>query len=220
MHVLRLCLITGLVVTSLAGCSSKVAETQQYSGFLSDYSRLRATESPGGHQTLRWISPDFHSADYHGIYYKPVVYYPAAKPTARVSQSTLDNLKNYVDSRFKVAVAKHKPLVNTTGQGTLIMKTAITSVSAENQDMKFYEVVPVAAVIASTMAASGHRTQNSVLYLETQLSDAKTGKVMLEAVRKAYGKTVPNNSAPITLEDLKQGADEMINDVVAFPPQP
>ncbi|MDW8846395.1 DUF3313 domain-containing protein [Erwinia sp. MMLR14_017] len=220
MHVLRLCLITGLVVTSLTGCSSKVAETQQYSGFLSDYSRLRAMESPGGHQTLRWISPDFHSADYHGIYYKPVVYYPAAKPTARVSQSTLDNLKNYVDSRFKVAVAKHKPLINTTGQGTLIMKTAITSVSAENQDMKFYEVVPVAAVIASTMAASGHRTQNSVLYLETQLSDAKTGKVMLEAVRKAYGKTVPNNSAPITLEDLKQGADEMINDVVAFPPQP
>lgn len=220
MHMLRLFFISGIVVTSLAGCSSKVTETQQYSGFLSDYSKLQPMESPGGHPTLRWISPDYHSADYKGIYYTPIVFYPAAKPTARVSQSTLDNLKNYVDRQLKVAVAKHKPLVSSAGQGTLIMKTAITSVSAENMDIKFYEVVPVAAVIASTMAASGHRTQNTVLYLETQLSDAKTGKVMLQAVRKAYGKTVPNNSAPITLEDLKQGADDMINDVAAFPPKP
>lgn len=219
MYMLRLCLISGLVVTALAGCSSKIAESQQYSGFLGDYSRLQATESPSGHPTLRWISPDFHSADYHGIYYTPVIYYPTAKPTARVSQSTLDNLQNYIDSRLKTAVAKHKPLVSAAGQGTLIMKTAITTVSAENEDMKFYEAVPVAAVIASTMVASGHRTQNSVLYLEVQLSDAKTGKVMVEAVRKAYGKTVPNNSAPVTLDDLKQGADEMINDVTAFPPQ-
>lgn len=220
MPMLRLCLTAGMVITALAGCASKVAETQQYSGFLSDYSKLQATDSPGGHPTLRWISPDYHSADYKGIYYTPVVYYPAAKPNARVSQNTLDNLKAYVDSRLKSAVAGHKPLVSTAGPGTLVMKTAITTVSAENQDMKFYEVVPVAAVIASTMAASGHRTQNSVLYLETQLTDAKTGKVMFEAVRKAYGKTVPNNSAPVTLEDLKQGADEMIQDVSRFPAQP
>ncbi|TGH91027.1 DUF3313 family protein, partial [Escherichia coli] len=57
------------------------------------------------------------------------------------------------------------------------------------------------------------------LYLETQLIDAKTGQVMLEAVRKAYGKTVPNNSTPVTLEDLKEGVDQMINDIAAFPPQ-
>lgn len=70
------------------------------------------------------------------------------------------------------------------------------------------------------MAAFGHRTQNSVLYLEAQLIDAKPSDIMLEAVRKAYGKTVSNSSIPFTLEDLKQGADVMTNDVAAFPPQP
>lgn len=220
MRTFRLCLAAGLVITTLAGCSSKVAETGQYSGFLPDYSRLKPTESPSGHPTLRWISPDYHSADYRGIYYTPVVYYPAAKPTARVSQSTLDSLRDYTDKRMKAAVAQHKPLVNSAGPGTLILKTAITAVSAENQDMQFYEVVPVAAVIASTMAASGHRTQNSVLYLEAQLIDAKTGKPVLMAVRKAYGKTVANSSAPVTLGDLQKGVDEMVQDVVAFPAQP
>ncbi|MGA7508702.1 MAG: DUF3313 domain-containing protein [Erwinia billingiae] len=220
MRVLRLGLVAGLAIAVLAGCSSKVTESHQYSGFLSDYSKLKPTESPSGHPTLRWISPNYKASDYRGIYFTPVVYYPAAKPTERVSQQTLDSLRSYVDTRLKAAVAKQMPLVSSPGPDTLIMKTAITTVSAENQDMKFYEVVPVAAVIAGTMAASGHRTQNSVLYLEAQLIDAKTGKPVVEAVRKAYGKTVPNNSAPVTLSDLKQGADDMINDVTTFPHQP
>ncbi len=220
MHALRMCLVVGVMAITLTGCASKVTEKQNFSGFLSDYSQLKPTRSPSGHPTLRWISPDFHSADYHGIFYMPVVYYPPARPTARVNQTTLDGLRRYVDSRMQAAVAKHKPLVSSGGPGTLMMKTAITAVNAENQDMKFYEVVPVAAVIASTMAASGHRTQNSVLYLETQLIDTKTGNPVLVAVRKAYGKSVANSSAPVTLDDLKQAVDEMVQDVAAFPPQP
>lgn len=215
MHALRICLVAGVIATTLTGCASKVAEKQNFSGFLSDYSQLKTSRSPGGHSTLRWVSPDYHSADYRGIFYMPVVYYPPARPTARVNQATLDGLRKYVDSRLQAAVAKYKPLVSSGGSGTLMMKTAITAVSAENQDMKFYEAAPVAAVIASTMAAP-----NSVLCLETQLIDTKTGTPVMIAVRKAYGKGVANGSAPITLDDLKQGMDEMVQDVAAFPPQP
>jgi len=88
MHSARLPLVAGLATLCLvlAGCSSKVANTTQYSGFLSDYSKLKPSESPSGHQTLRWISPDYKLSDYRGIYYTPVVYYPAAKPNNRVRQ--------------------------------------------------------------------------------------------------------------------------------------
>lgn len=47
-----------------AGCTSHVADKKQYSGFLGDYSQLQSTESPSGKPTLRWISPDYHDADY------------------------------------------------------------------------------------------------------------------------------------------------------------
>lgn len=219
MHSARLPLVAGLATLCfvLAGCSSKIADSTQYSGFLTDYSKLKPSESPSGHQTLRWTSPDYKLSDYRGIYYTPVVYYPAAKPNNRVSQATLDQIRSYLDTQFKSAVAQRKPLVSQPVPGTLIMKTAITAVKAENQDMKFYEVVPVAAVVASTMAASGHRTQNSVLFLEAQLLDAKTGRPVMEVVRKAYGKTVPNSNAPIDLTELKSGIDEMVRDVVAIP---
>lgn len=202
---------------TLVGCSSKVAEPTQYSGFLSDYSQLKATDSPSGHETLRWVSPNYKSSQYSGIYYTPVVFYPAAKPNARISQETLDRARSYLDEVLQKAAARHKPLVSWPGPGSLTLKTAITAVSAENQDLKFYEVVPVAAVVASTMAASGHRTQNSVLFLEVELLDGRTGEPVIKVVRKAYGKSVPNNSTPITFDDLRVAIDEMVRDAAAFP---
>ena len=199
-----------------AGCTSHVADKQQFSGFLGDYSQLKSEQSPSGKPTLRWISPDYHSADYTNVVFEPVVYYPAARPTQRISQQTLDQIRQYTDSQLKRAVAERKPVVGKPGAHTLRVKSAITAVTAENEGVQFYEVVPIAAVVASTMAATGHRTQNSALFLEVEAVDAQTGKPMIKVVRKAFGKSLPNNSTPITLNDLRPGIDEMIRDVVAF----
>ncbi len=85
--------------------------------------------------------------------------------------------------------------------------------------MKFYEVVPVAAVVASTMAATGHRTQNTALYIEGELIDQDTGKTVMEVVRKAYGKTVNNDSTPVTADDVKAAIDDIVTDITNFPKQ-
>jgi hypothetical protein len=69
------------------------------------------------------------------------------------------------------------------------------------------------------MAATGHRTQNSALFLEMEALDAQTGKPLIKVVRKAFGKNLPNNSAPITLNDLRPGIDEMVRDALTFPAQ-
>ena len=154
------------------------------------------------------------------MYVAPVVYYPAAKPTARVSQQTLDKIRNYTDQSMRKAVAERTTVLNNpTGSRVLLAKVAITAVSAEDEDMKFYEVVPVAAVVASTMAATGHRTQNTTLFLEAQLIDQDSGKTVLEVVRKSYGKTVNNDSAPVTEQEVKAAIDDMVNDIVTFPKQ-
>lgn len=199
-----------------AGCTSHVADKKQYSGFLGDYSQLQSAQSPSGKPTLRWVSPDYHDADYRGVVYTPVVYYPVPHPTERVSQQTLDQIRAYTDSQLKRAISERKPLVAQKGPHTLVVKAAITAVSAENEGMQFYEVVPIAAVVASTMAATGHRTQESALFLEVEAIDGQTGKPLIKVVRKAFGKPLPNSSAPITLNDLRPGIDEMVRDAVAF----
>ncbi|PXW21709.1 DUF3313 domain-containing protein [Pantoea sp. JKS000250] len=200
----------------LSGCTSHVADKQHYSGFLSDYSQLKPSESASGEPTLRWISPDYKSSQYQDVLYTPVVFYPAARPTARVSQQTLDQIRSYTDIQLKGAIATRLPLVNQASPHTLKVRAAITAVSAENEGVQFYEVVPIAAVVASTMAASGHRTQNSELFLEIEASDAVTGKPLIRVVRKAFGKTVSNSTTPITFDDLKPGIDTLVRDTVSF----
>lgn len=218
MFIQRKTLLASVVAVSvvLAGCTSKVADTRQFSGFLPDYSQLRATQSASGQDTLRWISPDFKESDYRGIVFTPVIYYPAAAPNARVSQATLDQIRNYTDQQLRAAVAKRKPLVKEAGPATLIMKTAITAVTAENESVQFYEVIPIGAVIAGTMAAAGHRTQQSTLFLEVLLIDAQSGKPMVKIVRKGIGKNIANSNTPINFEDLRQPINSMVNDAVNF----
>lgn len=203
-------------VLLLSGCTSHVADKQHYSGFLADYSQLKPSESASGEPTLRWISPDYKSSQYQDVLYSPVVFYPAARPTARVSQQTLDQIRSYTDIQLKGAIATRLPLVNRASPHTLKVRAAITAVSAENEGVQFYEVVPIAAVVASTMAASGHRTQNSELFLEIEASDAVTGKPLIRVVRKAFGKTVSNSMTPITFDDLKPGIDTLVRDTVSF----
>ncbi|PAW37134.1 hypothetical protein CIL06_16045 [Pantoea vagans] len=200
----------------LSGCTSHVADKQHYSGFLADYSQLKPSESASGEPTLRWISPDYKSSQYQDVLYTPVVFYPTARPTARVSQQTLDQIRSYTDIQLKGAIATRLPLVNQASPHTLKVRAAITAVSAENEGVQFYEVVPIAAVVASTMVASGHRTQNSELFLEIEASDAVTGKPLIRVVRKAFGKTVGNSTTPITFDDLKPGIDTLVRDTVSF----
>ncbi len=148
--------------------------------------------------------------------YIPVVFYPAARPTARVSQQTLDHMRSYTDIQLKGAIATRLPLVNQASSHALKVRAAITAVWAENEGAQFYEVVPIAAVVASTMAASGHRTQNSELSLEIEASDAVTSKPLIRVIRKAFGKTVSNSTTPLIFDDLKPGIDTLVRDTVSF----
>lgn len=203
---------------ALTGCASKVAETTQYSGFLQDYSQLKVSKSASGHKVLRWTAPGFTETDYRGVYFSPLTYYPAASPNTRVSQETLEKIKQYASEQLKAALVERTTVLpSPSGSRVLIARGAITAVTAENEDLQFYEVVPVAAVIASTMAASGHRTQNTTLFLEFQLVDQDTGQTVLAVVRKGYGKSVSNSNTPITADEVKKAIDDMIEDIVNFP---
>lgn len=41
----------------VAGCTSNVTTSAQYSGFINDYSKLQEAESASGQKVLRWVSP-------------------------------------------------------------------------------------------------------------------------------------------------------------------
>lgn len=205
---------TGLV--AIAGCSSSVTTPEQYSGFLKDYSMLQETKSPTGKPIMRWVSPDYKSSSYDSLVFNDVTYYPEPKPTTQLGAQTLDKILTYTNSSLKSSVASRIKLVGIPGPKTLIFRGAITGVNSSMQGLQFYEVIPVAMLVAGVQAATGHRTMETNLYFEGELIDAKTNKTMMKVVRKGEGETISNESAPLTAELIKDAIDSMAMDASMF----
>lgn len=205
-------------ILALTGCAAKVAQPDQYSGFLKDYSSLKETTSASGKPELRWIDPNFNPANYDNIVYHPVTYYPVPKPTTQVGEKALQDILNYTNKELKQAISERKPLATTAGKRSLIFRGAITGVDSSKEGLQFYEVIPVAMIVAGTQAATGHRTMDTNLYFEAEVIDASTNKPVIKVVRKGEGKTLANENTPLTVDTLKQVIDDMAVDAVKFDP--
>ncbi|MHC8362593.1 DUF3313 domain-containing protein [Pseudomonas sp. LS2P72] len=205
----------------LGGCTSKVTEREQYSGFLSNYNNLEEVTTTSGEKAMRWVSPSWNPEAYDTVAFNKLELYPAPKPTERVNQQTLDELQSYMTSKAKgVLGQKYRVVSNASaapaGSKPLILRAAITGVSASNEGMKWYEVVPIAAVVGATQAATGHRDQDTNLFIEAEFIDAKTNQTVAKVVRKVFGSQLSNESQKITTKDFKVAIDKLTSDLQAF----
>jgi hypothetical protein len=212
--------LAGVVFSSLllAGCVSKVTEQDQYSGFLPSYDGLQEVTTPSGAKALRWMAPGFTPSAYNTVVFNQLEMFPAPKPTERVNLQTLQELQSYTSLSVKNVLSQKFLVVPDlkaapAGSRTLILRAAMTGVSASNEGMKWYEVVPVAAVIGSVSAATGHRDQNTELYIEADLIDAASGLPVVKVVRKVFGATLENDSQAITAADFKAAIKGVTDDM-------
>ncbi|MGW8466108.1 DUF3313 domain-containing protein [Pseudomonas sp. CLCA07] len=210
--------LTGVL---LGGCTSKVTETTQYSGFLSSYNNLKEVETPSGGTAMRWVSPSWNPNAYNTVVFNKLDFYPAPKPNERVNQQTLTDIQNYMTTKAKATLGTRYQVVSTpaaapAGAKTLILRAAITGVSASNEGMKWYEVVPIAAVVGATQAATGHRDQDTELYIEAEFIDAKSNQTVGRVVRKVFGTTLENESQNVTAKDFKTAIDKLNSDLQQF----
>lgn len=211
---LQAALVTGALL--LAGCTSHVTQSEKFSGFLGDYSNLKETKTASGMPVLRWIDPSFKASNYSYLMFEPIKFYPEPQPTAQISKETLQGVLDYANTRLKPAMGERLQLTDHAGPRTLIFKGAITGVNTSAEGLQFYEVIPVALVIAGTETATGHRTRDTEVYFEGELVDASTGKPVFKVVRKGFGKQVSNDTQKVTANDLKVVVDSLANDTKLF----
>ena len=205
----------------LSGCTSKVTDKEQYSGYLSSYNNLKEVETPSGGTALRWVNPSWNPNAYDTAAFSKLELYPAPKPNEQVNKQTLLDIQNYMTTKAKATLGTKYQVVSNTaaapaGSRTVILRAAITGVSASNEGMKWYEVVPIAAVVGATQAATGHRDQNTELYIEAEFVDAKTNQTMGRVVRKVFGTNLENQSQKVTAKDFKVAIDKLNSDLLMF----
>jgi hypothetical protein len=205
----------------LAGCTSQVTEREQYSGFLSSYSDLKEVTTATGEKSLRWVSPSWNPDIYDTIAFRTLEFYPAPKPDERVNRQTLAELQDFMSRKAKLVLGQKYQRVSNAAAASatshpLILRAAITGVSASNEGMKWYEVMPIAAVVGAAQAATGHRDQDTNLYIEAEFIDGKTNQTMAKVVRKVFGSQLENERQKITTKDFKTAIDKMNTDLWTF----
>ncbi|WP_193040685.1 MULTISPECIES: DUF3313 domain-containing protein [unclassified Pseudomonas] len=211
---LRLMISTLCIATiGMVGCASQVTQPDEYSGFLSNYSRLKPAKSPSGVEVLRWVDPKLDMSRYNAVYIEPTQFYPRPQATAKIPESTLRGINDYFNQALKREVGKSLPLAQGPGAGVLVVRAAITAVSSKTQGLKPYEFVPVALVAAAVSSGTGIRDQDTVLGTEAQFLDGANGKVVAEVVRKGTGKPLENDSQVMTPNDVKSVIDGWASDL-------
>ncbi|WP_434563818.1 DUF3313 domain-containing protein [Pseudomonas sp. R1-6] len=198
---------------ALMGCSSKVTQPDEYSGFLGDYSRLKEEKSPSGAEVMRWVDPKIDLAKYSSVYIEPTQLYPKPQPTVKIPAGTLAGITSYYDQALKREAGKSLPLATSPGPGVLVVRAAITAVSSKTEGLKPYEVIPIALVAAAVSTASGIRDQETTLGTEAVFLDGGNNAVVAQVVRKGTGKPLSNESQVMKPDDVKGVIDGWASDL-------
>lgn len=198
---------------AMAGCSSKVTQPDEYSGFLSDYSRLKEAKSPSGALVMRWVDPKLDLSRYNAVYIEPTQFYPKPEATSRIPDSTLRGISDYYNQALKRELAGSLPLANGPGPGVFVVRAAITAVSSKTQGLKPYEFIPLALVAAAVSTGTGIRDQETTLGTEAQFLDGASGQVIAQVVRKGTGKPLANDTQVMKADDVKNVIDGWASDL-------
>ncbi|AZF32303.1 putative lipoprotein [Pseudomonas sp. R4-35-07] len=198
---------------SMAGCASKVTQPDEYSGFLSDYSRLKEAKSPSGAEVMRWVDPTLDLNRYSAVYIEPTQFYPKPQATPRIPDSTLRGINDYYNQALKRELARSMPLANGPGPGVIVVRAAITAVSSKTEGLKPYEFIPVAFVAAAVSTGTGIRDQQTTLGTEAQFLDGANAKVIAQVVRKGTGKPLANDTQVMKAGDVKNVIDGWATDL-------
>jgi hypothetical protein len=201
-----------------SGCSSKVTQPEQYSGFLRDYSQLEEKMSASGQPVLRWIAPDFDPKRYGTLLVEKPVFHPAQDPSDQMSQQTMDQIATYMRLALQRELIGKARLVGKPAADTLIVRPSISAVAISTEHLKAYEVIPIALLAAATTTAVGTRDQEVAIYAEVEAVDAASGKPVVRAVRKGEGLSLENRKTPLVLDDLKPVLDDWARDARDFRP--
>ncbi|MDP9690262.1 UNVERIFIED_ORG: hypothetical protein J2W82_003934 [Pseudomonas mohnii] len=202
------------VTLVLSACSNKkVASPDSYSGFLNDYSALTEHQSPSGQPVLSWVNPKLELDRYTQVYIEPSQYYPQPKPSERLPQTTLGDTTWYYDAVLKFELGKVLTVVPTPGPKTLIVRPAITRVSASTQGLRYYEWLPITLVAAGVSTATGIRDQDSEIATEVAFLDGETRTLVAKVVRVGTGIPLENDKQVITTANIKGVLDGWASDL-------
>ncbi|WDE96043.1 DUF3313 domain-containing protein [Lentisphaera profundi] len=197
------------------GCASKIADEDEYSGFLKSYKYLQEMEASDQVDVLAWTSDNFKKGKFHSILLDPVAIYPAIPSKDDMSKSTVKIMLDHFNSALQSELSKTVKLADTPGPGVARLRIAITSVDKTIKDYKWYSYSPITFVVTSAGELTGLRDKVVVLNVEAELVDSITNEAQLAAVRKDFGLPIDGDDQ-IPMDSIKKTIDKWAKNIGSY----
>ncbi|MCM2679592.1 DUF3313 domain-containing protein [Echinimonas agarilytica] len=193
------------MIAIAGGCANSQGEIEsetEFSGYLDNYENLTAVDD----EHFRWVSKSYDAKKYTKLVVEPVELYivnPEKKAefeenpkVVAVTQKVLAELTD----ELKKELSKTYEIVDTAGPDTLVFASALTSSSSQPLGMTGWEVMPIGAVVGSTMALTGNRARVVQLVWEGKISDGASGELVVTGIKK--GIADQEEKEEVTLDDF------------------
>lgn len=174
-------LAAGLILALAAGCSTtrNVKQTEKdFSGFLGDYSKLKAGAS--GEANFVYINAAAPWKSYDKVCIRPVELWQAGNPESSLGSLSFEDKQMLVNSLHTAvagALGKNFTLVDKPGPGVLVVHAALTEAGASKPVMNLLStVVPVGMVVnAGKALITGKGAGVGSVSVEAEFVDGATG---------------------------------------------
>ena len=188
-----------VLALSITGCgSTKQARSVSASGFLGDYSQLKAGSANTDDPLLVYANPNADCKKYKSILLDPVTLWGKADGSSFANLEPADRnfLTTTADKAIHETVAKAGYLVvNTPGSDVMRMRVALTEGGKSNVLMKEISILAPYASGAATVwsEAKGQALFTGDAAFELEILDSVTGERLYAAADKRVGKMDPRN---------------------------
>jgi hypothetical protein len=179
-------LFSAFLVLLLAGCATtRQTRSVETSGFLGDYSQLRAGE--GDEAQLVYVKPGVAWSGYDAVMLDSVTLWKAAEDS--VSEESAQQLTDYLYQALHDELSKEFRMVKTPGPGVLRLRAALTETKgARVVGNAVTSIVPQARLVSTLLgAASDVQVFVGRATAEAELTDALSGERLLAAVDQRSG---------------------------------
>jgi len=198
----------------LLSCTPTSYQSEDSSGFLSDYSNLQPIGDPAITNVWRWQAPDFSSSNYENIILLPIRFHPVPVEKNSVNATALENILIASNNVLLNTAKKTKlPLSLEKGPTTLLLRTAITAVSVELKSLAVREVIPVRLIFSGVEMALGKRDKTFTLLFEYELVDSVSGSVVLRGIRQDTGNPLINDKDKLSIDHAKPILERLVGDL-------
>lgn len=201
----KMALLGLTLAAGVASAQDPAAAKPQYSGFLSDYSKLQPAPDREGIQLFIDRSRDYRA--YTKVKFDPIEVYLTPNPEYKGLQpDALKRMTDVFQSSFRKALGSEYQVVDQPGPGVLRVRAAITGVQATKPPLGATDFIPIKALFNIGRAAAGASPQVAEMTAEIEVLDEK-GTRVAAAVASRKGEQTLSQRDQVTWKDLQPITD-------------